>query len=275
VRAPTSYYGSKGRLAPWIASMLPTHRTYVEPFCGSAAVLFAKRPAPTEVLNDLNGDIVCFFRALRDQPDQLVQALRHTPYARAEYEASDLDDFGISDLERARRVFIRLNQSVAVNLRCTGWAGAPRSGGADHPNKFAAKVERLHACADRLRRVYLDSRPAIEMIAKYGRVDAVIYADPPYPWVVRRGGGGNYAVEYGSEAEHRELAVALHETPATVLLSGYSCPLYEELYGGWWRIERAVPTSIATGSGAGNSRAVEVLWSNRPLHAQLTLGEIA
>jgi DNA adenine methylase len=270
LRAPTSYYGSKGRLAPWIASLLPPHRTYVEPFAGSAAVLFAKRPAPTEVLNDLNGDLVCFFRVLRDRGDELIQALRLTPYSREEYEDADLTA-DLDDLERARRVFIRLNQSVAVNFRRTAWAGAPHSGGADHPHKTVAKVERLQAAAERLRGVYLDCRPALEVIGKYGRPDAVIYADPPYPWAVRRGGGGNYAVEYGSEDDHRALAEGLHATPAAVLLSGYPGPLYDELYADWHRIERAVPTSIATGSGGPNGRAVEVLWSNRPLAAQGSL----
>ena len=65
---PTNYYGGKARLAGWIASLLPAHRTYVEPFCGSAAVLFAKRPSPTEILNDLDGAVVNFFRVLRERP---------------------------------------------------------------------------------------------------------------------------------------------------------------------------------------------------------------
>ncbi len=62
---PTSYYGAKTRLAPWIASLLPPDRTYIEPFAGSAAVLFAKPPSPTEILNDLDGAVVNFFRVLR------------------------------------------------------------------------------------------------------------------------------------------------------------------------------------------------------------------
>ena len=91
---PTNYYGRKARLAPWIASLLPPHRTYVEPFAGSAAVLFAKPPSPTEVLNDLDGAVVNFFTVLRDHPAELAQALRLTPYARAEYQqhAARYDD---------------------------------------------------------------------------------------------------------------------------------------------------------------------------------------
>ena len=55
---PTNHYGGKTRVAPWIAGLLPAHRTYVEPFAGSGAVLFAKAPSPTEILNDLDGAVI-------------------------------------------------------------------------------------------------------------------------------------------------------------------------------------------------------------------------
>jgi DNA adenine methylase len=85
VRPPVAYFGGKGRLAPWIASLLPAHRVYVEPFCGSAAVLFAKAPSTHEVINDRYGDLVCFLRILRERPDEMELACRLTPYARDEY----------------------------------------------------------------------------------------------------------------------------------------------------------------------------------------------
>ncbi len=101
MRPPTQYFGSKGRLAPWIASLLPPARTYVEPFCGSAAVLFAKPPSPTEVINDADGDLVLLFRMLRDHGAEVARALRLTPYARAELAAANLDAAGLDELERA------------------------------------------------------------------------------------------------------------------------------------------------------------------------------
>ncbi len=83
MRVPTSYFGGKSRLAPWIASLLPTHRTYVEPYFGSGAVLFAKPPSHTEIVNDLDGEIVNFFRVLRDRYEDLERACVLTPYARS------------------------------------------------------------------------------------------------------------------------------------------------------------------------------------------------
>jgi DNA adenine methylase len=276
VRPPTQYFGSKGRLGPWIASLLPAHRTYVEPFCGSAAVLFAKPPSPTEVINDRDGDLVLLFRMLRDRGPELARALQLTPYARAELAAANLDTPGLDELQRARRVFVRLNMSLSRTLaRQRGFAAAYNTNGADHARKFASLVDHLPAAAERLRRVIIEHRPAIEVIAKYGAANAVIYCDPPYLDSTRsalaKRRGADYAFEYATQAEHRELARALHATPAAVLISGYPSPLYEDLYAGWWRVDRPVdkPSSLTSGGRAGHG--VEVIWANRPLHQQLQL----
>jgi DNA adenine methylase len=282
MRPPTNYYGAKTRLAPWIAGLLPTHRTYVEPFAGSAAVLFAKPPSPTEILNDLDGQVVNFFTVLREQPDQLARSLRLTPYARAEYQqlAACDDDPHAGDLERARRWFVRVNQSIshlAGRGRPSGWAAAYNTNGADHAHKFAALADRLEVCAQRLRRVHLEQRPAVEVIAKYAKpgADAVLYCDPPYLAAVRsartKRHGGDYAVEYATGAEHRALAEVLHATPAAVLLSGYPSALYEQLYAGWWRVERTITRPTSNTAGGRGAAAVEVVWSNRPLTTQLEL----
>ncbi len=77
-RPPVPYFGSKQRLAPWIVSLMPAHRVYVEPFGGSAAVLLTKAPSEIEILNDIDGDLVCFFRVLRDRPDELIRACELT-----------------------------------------------------------------------------------------------------------------------------------------------------------------------------------------------------
>ncbi len=278
MRPPTQYFGSKGRLAPWIASLLPPARTYVEPFCGSAAVLFAKPPSPTEILNDSDGDLVCLFRVLRDHGAELARALTLTPYARAELAAANLDQPGLDELERARRVFVRLNMSISRTLgRQRGFAATFNTNGADHAHKFASLVDHLPATAGRLRRVILECRPAVEVIAKYSAPNAVIYCDPPYLHTTRsaqaKRRGADYACEYATEAEHRDLAAALHATPAAVLISGYPSPLYHELYdqAGWWRTERTVdkPSSLVSGGRA--VHAIEAVWSNRPLRQQLAL----
>ena len=280
MRTAFSYLGGKSRLAPWIASLLPSHRTYVEPFAGSAAVLFAKPPSKTEILNDLDGHVVNFFAVLRDQAPALIRALRLTPYARAEFDAADLDEPDLSDLERARRFFVRVLGSVSHSTTGTGFAIAPQSppggGGADHSRKFAAVVDRLDACAERLRRVIIECKPAVQVIERFGAdPHAAMYVDPPYLADVRsmrtKKPGGDYGVEYFSADEHRQLAEVLASARAAVLLSGYDSPLYDALYAGWCRLERQVDVSMSSGIGRPMKRAVEVVWSNRPLREQGTL----
>jgi DNA adenine methylase len=241
-------------------------------------VLFAKPPSPTEILNDADSDLVCFFRVLRDHGPELARDLALTPYARAELRAAELATPGLDELERARRVFVRLNMSISRTLgRQRGFAATFNTNGADHAHKFASLVDQLQAAATRLRRVIIEDRPALEIIAKYGAANAVIYCDPPYLHATRsaqaKRRSADYACEYATEAEHRQLARALHATPAAVLISGYPSPLYAELYdqAGWWRVERLVdkPSSLVSGGRA--THAVEVVWSNRPLAVQLDL----
>ena len=80
------YPGSKGRVANWIVGHIPPHDFYVEPFFGSGAVLFAKPRSKAEVVNDLDGNVVNFFRVCRDAPEELARALYLTPCSRSEYE---------------------------------------------------------------------------------------------------------------------------------------------------------------------------------------------
>jgi DNA adenine methylase len=241
-------------------------------------VLFAKPPSPTEILNDSDGDLVSLFRVLRDRGPELARALALTPYAHAEFRAASLDQAGLDELEHARRVFVRLNMSISRTLgRQRGFAATYNTNGADHAHKFTSLVDQLEATAERLRRVIIEDRPALEVIAKYGAANAVIYCDPPYLHATRsaqaKRHGADYAVEYATEAEHRDLARALHATPAAVLISGYPSALYAELYdaAGWWRVERTVTKPSSLTSGGRAVRAVEAVWSNRPLRQQLAL----
>nr|MDP9389167.1 DNA adenine methylase [Actinomycetota bacterium] len=274
VKPPINYYGGKARLAPRIAALFPPHRVYLEVFYGSAAVLFAKRPAPHEVLNDLDSCVVSFFSVLRERPDDLVRACRLTPYAREEFAAAGLTDPSVDQLELARRFFVRLtqgfNKTIATDPRSVGWSASVLRG-SNNARTAANLVERFHQCAERLRHVTIECRPAVECIEAYAVADGVVYADPPYLAGTRASLAkrvADYSVEYNSEADHRELAAVLCASPATVFLSGYHSALYDELYGDWHRVERRVLVSASNQAGA-SRHAVEVVRSNRPIACQL------
>lgn len=274
MKPPFAYYGGKTKLAPRIAALLPTHRCYVEPFAGSLAVLLAKRRAPHEVINDLDGHVVNFWRQLRDHPDDLERLCRLTPYSREEFITCadlDIDD----DLERARRWWVRVTQAYG-RLQRSGWStGVSRSG--SRAATTLAYTERFAAVAERLRTVAVEHKPAVEVIEVYDAPNAVIYADPPYLGTARRRDKGDspaYPTDMDDEASHVELAAALNACRGTVILSGYASPLYDDLYASWSRIEFDVHVPSANSVGDGTARAVEVLWVNRPTVLQLELGDI-
>lgn len=82
------YPGSKWRMAEWIVSLMPEHKSYLEPFFGSGAVFFCKSPSRIETVNDLDGEIVNLFRVVRDHPEALERAVALTPFSRGEYEGA-------------------------------------------------------------------------------------------------------------------------------------------------------------------------------------------
>lgn len=257
VASPIHYYGSKGRIADEIVAAMGDHKRYVEPFAGGLSVLLAKPRSRHEVVNDIDGDLMCFWRVLRDQPDDLMRVCALTPHSREERAlALDLTD-DLPDLERARRVWSALVQGRHGTLKGTGWRWDRKSDAHPMPRRMSAMVDRMDAVADRLRGVTLESRDALEVIADYGNdVGTLLYVDPPY---LARTRSSNYRREMGSVESHRELAAGLGRCRATVVLSGYDDPIYEELYLGWHRLEM----EAATTQGGSDCDRLEVLWSNR------------
>lgn len=263
------YFGGKMTIGPRIAALLPAHSHYVEPFAGTLAVLFAKTPSDHETVNDLDQALVTFWRVLRTRPDDLARACALTPHARAEYDlAQPLD--ATDELELARQVFVKLTQGRSGRLRRTGWRHYvnPAGSSASMPGYIAGYVDRIAPAVERLQRVSLECKPGLEVIARYGcEPDVLLYVDPPYLGSTRANDNA-YRHEMRSDDEHRELAAALHAARAAVVLSGYPSDLYDrELYAGWDR--HTIATS--TGQGGQWDARIEVLWSNRPLGAQLDL----
>ncbi|MEU5668973.1 DNA adenine methylase [Micromonospora sp. NPDC047753] len=271
MKPPFAYFGGKTMIAERITPLLPPHSHYVEPYCGSLSVLLAKPPAKMETVNDLDHELMTWWRVLRDRPEDLARACALTPHSRAEYMAAR--ERGLEDeLEVARRVWVMLSQGRGLTLRegKTGWKHYvyPTGSSVGMPGYLEAYVERIAAAAARLSSVSLECMPALDLIAKYGaEPDVLLYVDPPYLGTTRDH-RNNYRHEMKADVDHRELAEALHACKAAVVLSGYASDLYDrELYAGWDRHTMAA----FTGNSGGDGKRMEVLWSNRPLGAQPSL----
>lgn len=276
-RPALRYHGGKWRMAPWIIGFLPAHDSYIEPYSGSAAVLLRKPRSPIEVYNDLDGNVVTFFRVLRERPDELIRAIYWTPFAHAEQQLSleQCDD----ELEQARRLYIRsfLTISGPTAQWNSGWRRQKvfsRGRGGNSRMKTAAmsftEVEHLYQIAERLRGVTIERMDALDLISKYDNHRAAFYVDPPYVFDTRiRAADSAYQHEM-TDDQHRELAAVLHACAGAVLLSGYDCELYQELFNDWPRHTRDVRTN-----GNTDRMATETLWLN-PVAAQaLSHGQLS
>jgi DNA adenine methylase len=107
---PFGWYGGKFSHLDWLLPLLPHCHHYCEPFAGSGAVLLNRFPSPVETYNDLDGEVCNFFRILRDQKSELVEAIGLTPFSREEFAVACVLDPDVSALERARRFYIRARQ---------------------------------------------------------------------------------------------------------------------------------------------------------------------
>lgn len=255
------WYGGKYSHLDWLLPLLPKATHYCEPFGGSAAVLINREPSPIETYNDLHSDVVNFFRVLREQKDALVEAIGLTPFSREEFERAISNEQGISDLERARRFYILARQvrtGLAQKASTGRWAHClltSRAGMAGAVSRWLGAVEDLPLIAQRLLRVQIENAPAIEVIKRYDSEETLFYCDPPYPHN-SRGDTNAYANEMTDE-QHRKLAEVLRNVKGKVAISSYRCPLMEELYNDWRRIEskEKLIHSVKT-------PRTEVLWTN-------------
>ncbi len=256
------WYGGKYSHLNWLLPLLPKAHHYCDPFGGSAAVLLNRDPSPVETYNDIDGEAVNFFRILRDQKERLIEVLALTPFSREEFYWA-ITDIGphLSDLERARRFFIRARQvrtGLAQKASLGRWANCKntsRSGMSGVISRWLGSVEGLAEIAERLLRVQIENRPALELIKLYDSEGTLFYCDPPYPHESRKDTNA-----YGYEMtipEHEELASFLHTVKGKVALSGYKCELMDRLYGDWQCIE--APEKLCHSA---KRPRTEALWMN-------------
>ena len=281
MRSPLVWLGGKGRLAERITPLLPRperHLTYCEPFCGGASILFSRRPAGIEVINDANSEIINFFQVLRDHGDVLRNYLQNTPYSRQVFEEwRSVDPKTLDPLERAARLFYLSRSSFmasgASGNRKPSWAYARID---DNRARSVMKVvdDDLLAVRDRLRTVYIEHGDALEVISRFDAPQTVFYCDPPYHPDTRSDSGG-----YADELEdHDTLLDTLESVQGMVALSGYPHESYDHLEDAGWRrhdfdLECAVGRTRQSRdnrlSGAIDTGRIECVWINPGLQKRL------
>jgi DNA adenine methylase len=226
--------------------------------------LLAKAPAFSEVYNDLNEDLVSFFRVLRDphQSAELCRLVALTPFARAEWKSAyeHIDE----PIERARRLLLRsfggFGSDSSPIKRRTGFRSNTNRRGTTPALDWSRYPAEIAVFCQRLQGVLIDCRPAIDVMDEHDMPDTLHYADPPYVPATRSEVRG-YEHEL-TDQDHCNLADALHRLTGFVVISGYRCDLYDDLYEGWMRHDRE--TVIFR-----QSRRLESIWLSPKTSAAL------
>jgi DNA adenine methylase len=257
------WYGGKYSHLDWLLPLLPDCYHYCEPFGGSAAVLLNRSASPVETYNDLDGEVVNFFKVLREEKSKLIEAIGLTPFSREEFANACKSDPNLSGFERARRFYVRARQvrtGLAQTATIGRWANCKntsRNGMSGVISRWLGGVEDLVFISERLLRVQIENRPANELIRLYDSKETLFYCDPPYIHHTR--GDTKAYIHEMNDDEHRTLSKVLNSVKGFVAVSNYQCDLMDELYPSpkWKKHLSPLKTIHST-----KDKRQEVLWVN-------------
>ena len=259
------YPGSKWNLANRIVGMIPPHKSYLEPFFGSGAVLFTKKRSSIETINDLDNEIVNLFKVIRERPDDLKHVIKFTPYSREEYNNAFLIETD-DPIERARLLLVKSLQSHGFRVtEKSGWKndvqGREKAYCVEHFNQVPQLIEEVTA---RLKMVQIENMDAIELIKRFNYSNVFMNLDPPYVLSTRT--RKQYRHEM-SDSDHARLLETIVDSKAKILISGYQHDMYDFYLKDWNKV-----TYDATAEHG--LKRKEVIWYNYDICEQLTLSQM-
>ena len=267
ISKPLKWHGGKHYLADRIIELMPPHTHYVEPYAGGLSVLFAK-PAEliegySEVVNDLNGGLTNFWRVLADEKDfeHLVRLLEATPVSEVRFKES-LNFTELIGVYWAADFFVRYRQSRQGLGKdfATLSRNRTRRGMNEQASSWLSAIEGLPESHERLKRVVVLNRDAIDVIRQQDGPNTFFYLDPPYLHETRVT-TDDYEYEM-NEDEHEALLDTLGHVKGRFILSGYRSDLYDRVanYYGWHRNDIEIDNKAS--SKKTKDKKTECLWMN-------------
>ncbi len=239
LRSPIVWFGGKGQLVAKLLQYIPQHTYYLEAFGGGASLLFAKKPAKFEVYNDINSDLVNFFRVLRDDEkfEKFYKKVVLTPYSREEFNTFKKEYENIEDeIEKAYRFFVAVRQSFSGEKK--GWSYSLKKVNrnmASVVSKWLSIIDILPEIHERFKTVMIEHDTWEKVCERYNDwgKEGFYYLDPPYVLSTRRNGG--YEHELTDEDHERLVEWLLTKAKVKVMLSGYDNEIYKKLEENGWR----------------------------------------
>lgn len=277
--------GAKSRLRSYLISIFPKHHTYIEPFGGSFKVILWKaKRSKIEIINDIDGDLIHFFRYLVFFPDELAQLINSLPTHKGLLDAlrDELKRGDLNGLERAAAVYYSIK--LSFNGTGAGYAGSVQSLCSARANP----VE-FRRVAHRLRGVDIRNQDAHDLVRSTNRrLDTLrypggilYYFDPPYDETAGYATLTSKSI-YGKEKQFElfTLARAVHKEGNRFLMTNSSTKYLKNM---WctrkdWHYEERDVTYTISGDAEKRGKHKELIVANFPLRAkkedgrQLTIG---
>ncbi|MCP3662575.1 MAG: DNA adenine methylase [Gammaproteobacteria bacterium] len=179
MRSPIPYIGGKSKLSKAIIKLIPEHTCYCEAFAGAAWVFFGKEKSKTEVLNDLDGELISFYRVVQHHPEEFLKQFRFVLASRELFEdwKKQLEADGLTDIQKAARYYY-------VQRLCFGGRVKNRSFGVATDKAPRINLARLEETMSdvhfRLSQVTIENLDWRDFIVRYDRPTTFFYLDPPY-----------------------------------------------------------------------------------------------
>lgn len=260
MKPPLTYFGGKQKLAKTIVSLIPAHTAYVELFFGGGAVFFAKEPAKTEIINDINDAVVNFYHVCKTQFPELQKRIAYTLHARTEYnKAADIlkdNTDTYTPVERAWAVWVQSNMSFCGKMLHGFRVSAKENIAKRTVNKISRSTDEI---CQRLQNTQIESRDALKIIQFYDTPDTFFYLDPPYP-DTEQGFYKGYSTD-----DFKNLLEVLAHIKGKFLLSSFHYD-YLDTYtakNSWQKIEIQMNKDMANLSS--KVKKTEVLTANYPI----------
>lgn len=248
VNSPIRWVGGKSRLRKHIIPLFPPHSCYVEPFCGAGWVLFGKDPSDVEIMNDIDGDVVNFFRVVKEQPEALIESFEWSLVGREEFlRLAAVDPGTLSPVQRAHRFYYLLMAGWGGEMHHPRLQTSVKDGG--HGNRLIGAIstlrERLSPVHARLRTVLFENLSWEACLDRYDRDGVLMYVDPPYP-----GNKCNYLHNMRHASMHVALAERLAKARCKWILSSYDREDVRAMYAGSYAVPISAMSGMAPSKGA-------------------------
>lgn len=267
MRQVLKYPGSKWRIAGQLAELIPPHHSYVEPFFGSGALLFRKPSSAIETVNDLDHDVVNLFSCIQEDAEKLARMIMTTPYSREMYDSAFGFENFINEVigeKPYRKALVFLTKCwQGHGFRTNGYKVGWKNDVQGRESMYALwnwyrLPEWVIDIAERLRKVQIENRPALEVIDRFNYPNVFQYWDPPYLLGTRS--GKQYKFEM-SDSDHEELLKKALRSKAKIMISGYDSDLYNDYLKGWKKEYFKELTEYG-------SKRQEVVWMNYEQYRQ-------